>query len=282
MLQKLLGANIFQAIGNVSDVVELRLRADRPLKACFSNGKLAEIKQNGKAYIVSQEEIDAILARATNMSFYSASDEMIRGYIPFGHFRIGVGGEGVIDGDKLIGVKNVSFLAIRIPHQIKHCADRIMDCVIDKGVVRNTLVVSPTGGGKTTLLRELARIASMDFNVVVIDQRYELCAMSAGRSLLDIGDVDVVSGVPKHIAYENCVRAMNPDIIVTDELFGEKDVSAICDAIRCGVRVFASVHGESINSVLKGGAFSRLREAFDFAVTLGKNPIGQIVEQVIL
>ncbi|HBP52072.1 MAG TPA: hypothetical protein DD626_02075 [Clostridiales bacterium] len=280
MLEDLLGERIAKMVGDEKSIAELRVRVDRPLLACGVDGKRKVVSSYGAPYVVTQKDVEDVLARATNMSFYSASDEMKRGYVPCKHYRIGVGGEGVLEGGKLMGIKNVAFLVIRVPHQIKGIADKIAADVFKDGKLRNTLIVSPTGGGKTTLLRELARIASKRFNVVVIDERYELCAMSKGVPLLDIGDVEVVSGVPKKDAYENCVRAMNPDIIVTDELFGIEDVKSILDVMRCGVSVFATLHGESVESVQRS-EFAPLIEAFDVVYVLGKNPVGAIVEKKI-
>ncbi len=280
MLEDLLGERIAKMVGDEKSIAELRVRVDRPLLACGVDGKRKVVSSYGAPYVVTQKDVEDVLARATNMSFYSASDEMKRGYVPCKHYRIGVGGEGVLEGGKLMGIKNVAFLVIRVPHQIKGIADKIAADVFKDGKLRNTLIVSPTGGGKTTLLRELARIASKRFNVVVIDERYELCAMSKGVPLLDIGDVEVVSGVPKKDAYENCVRAMNPDIIVTDELFGIEDVKSILDVMRCGVSVFATLHGESVDGV-RSSEFAPLIEAFDVVYVLGKNPVGAIVEKKI-
>ncbi len=280
MLEDLLGERIAKIVGDEKNIAELRVRVGRPLLACGIDGKRKVALSCGAPYIVTQKDVEDILARATNMSFYSASDEMKRGYVPCKHYRIGVGGEGVLEGGKLMGIKNVAFLVIRVPHQIKGIADKVAADVFKDGKARNTLIVSPTGGGKTTLLRELARIASKRFNVVVIDERYELCAMSKGVPLLDIGDAEVVSGVPKKDAYENCVRAMNPDIIVTDELFGMEDVKSIFDVMRCGVSVFATLHGESVESV-QSSEFAPLIEAFDIVYALGKNPVGTIVEKKI-
>lgn len=280
MLEDLLGERIAKMVGDEKIIAELRVRVGRPLIAFGVNGKRKVVSSYGAPYIVTQKDVEDVLARATNMSFYSASDEMKRGYVPCKHYRIGVGGEGILEGGKLMGIKNIAFLVIRVPHQIKGIADKIAADVFGDGKPRNTLIISPTGGGKTTLLRELARIASNSFNVVVIDERYELCAMSKGVPLLDIGDAEVVSGVPKKDAYENCVRAMNPDIIVTDELFGIEDVKSVLDVMRCGVSVFATLHGESVDGV-QSSEFAPLVDAFDVVYVLGKNPVGTIIEKKI-
>ena len=280
MLEDLLGERIAKMVGDEKNIAELRVRVGRPLIACGVNGKRKVVSSYGAPYIVTQKDVEDVLARATNMSFYSASYEMKRGYVPCKHYGSGVGGEGILEGGKLMGIKNIAFLVIRVPHQIKGIADKIAADVFRDGKPRNTLIVSPTGGGKTTLLRELARIASNSFNVVVIDERYELCAMSKGVPLLDIGDAEVVSGVPKKDAYENCVRAMNPDIIVTDELFGIEDVKSVLDVMRCGVSVFATLHGESIDGVQSSECAPRV-DAFDVGYVLGKNPVGTIIEKKI-
>lgn len=278
MLDEIVGENIAKIVGDERLVAELRLRVNRPLLVCMVDGTRRIGSLSGAPYIISHKDIDDVLSFATNMSYYSASEEMKRGYVPCKHYRIGVGGEGVSEGGKLISVKNVGYLVIRIPHQIKDVASKIACDVFQGGRARSTLIISPTGGGKTTMLRDLGRIASKRFNVVVIDERYELCAVSNGVPLLDIGDCDVVSGVPKKDAYESCVRAMNPDVIVTDELFGKDDAKAIADLIRCGVSVFASLHGDCIKNIERS-EFSPILDMFEVIVVLSKNPIGTIIEK---
>ena len=272
------------------NLIEIRLRVGKRLLLLTSSAVSPRVYPRfaGGAYIVTKEDIDGIIARATNMSPYSVSDEMIKGYVPYKSLRIGVGGEGVSDGGKLLNLKNVSYLTIRIPHQIKRAADAVIDSVCPKGAdgaineVLNTLIISPPAGGKTTILRELARIISAKKNVVVIDERYELACVCDGVPALDVGECDVVSGVPKAIAYENCIRAMNPDVIVTDELFRTADVAAICDVLRSGVRVIASVHGDSVETLSGSEAYADLIKKFDLAVVLSKTPVGQIKETVRL
>lgn len=271
---------------NQDTLTEIRLRVGRRLLLLTSSAENPRVypRVAGGAYKVTKEDIDGIIARATNLSPYSVSDEMIKGYIPYKKLRIGVGGEGVSDMGKLISLKNVSYLVIRVPHQIRNAADSIIDAVYDKDLneVKNTLVISPPAGGKTTVLRELARILSSHKNVVLIDERYELACVCDGAPTLDVGDCDVVSGVPKAVAYENCIRSMNPEVIVTDEIFRADEINAIRDILRSGVKIIASVHGEGVESLCKASEYESLLKAFDVAVVLEKNPVGHVRETVNL
>ncbi|HCH92785.1 MAG TPA: hypothetical protein DE061_03785, partial [Clostridiales bacterium] len=95
MLEDLLGERIAKMVGDEKSIAELRVRVDRPLLACGVDGKRKVVSSYGAPYVVTQKDVEDVLARATNMSFYSASDEMKRGYVPCKHYRIGVGGEGV-------------------------------------------------------------------------------------------------------------------------------------------------------------------------------------------
>lgn len=275
-----MGSRIFDLVKDVNGLCEIRLRLNRPLLLLTIYGDRIYPSINNKRYIVTKKDIDTIIINATNMSLYSAQDEIVRGYISINCYRIGIAGEGVMDGTKLVNVKNISYLVIRIPKEVKGIADFIVRDF--NGGVYNTLVISPTGAGKTTLLRELARVQSYNQNVIVIDERYELCSMFNGESALDIGDVEVISGIPKTIAYEQCIRAMNPDVIVTDEVFCNQEVDALIDIVRCGVKVFASLHGNSVSSLHSSEIFKPLIDVFEYAVVLSKNPVGRVVERVWL
>ncbi len=265
----------------VEKLTEIRLRVGRRLLLMTTSKNEPRIypRLAGGAYIVTKEDIDGIILRATNLSPYSVSDEMIKGYVPSKRLRIGVGGEGVSDRGRLINLKNVSYLTIRVPHQIYTAADAFLQEIYDKDTlaVKNTLIISPPSGGKTTALRELARIISANKNVVLIDERYELACVSNGVPSLDIGDAEVISGVPKTVAYENCIRAMNPDVLITDELFRDDEISAVCDIIRCGVNVIASVHGDSV-AAIENSVYKKLTDVFDVAVVLEKHPVGSVKE----
>lgn len=266
----------------LENLMEIRLRVGRRLTLLSSKSGRVYPRFAGGEYTVTKEDIEGIIARATNMSPYSVSDEMIRGYIPCKSLRIGVGGEGVSDRGKLLNIKNIGYLNVRIPHQIKNSADGIVDSILIGDEVLSTLIISPPAGGKTTILRELARIISAKKNVVVIDERYELACVCDGVPTLDLGDCDIVSGVPKSVAYENCIRAMNPDVIVTDEVFTKDEVMSIVDVLRSGVKVIATVHGEDVASLENSADYAELVKRFDLAIVLAKDPVGTVRETVKL
>ncbi len=281
MFGGLIAGNLARAVADRADeksLAELRLRIGRPPLAVTVAGERIKAP-----HVVSREELDGILLRATNMSLYSVSEELLQGYIPYNGLRIGVGGEGVSEGGKLLGVKNISYLVIRAPHQVKNAADEVYDRIVredasnGKTTVRSTLVIAPPRGGKTTLLRELARRASDKKSTVIIDERFEIACAVNGRPSLDVGDAEVVSGIKKCVAYENVLRAMSPEVLVTDEICKREEADVIADAVRAGVKVFASAHGESLKQISESEIFSPLVKCFETAIELSAEPIGKIV-----
>ncbi|MDR2047006.1 MAG: Flp pilus assembly complex ATPase component TadA [Clostridiales bacterium] len=225
-------------------------------------------------FIISAEDIEYTLGVASGHSVYAVSDKLVKGYISFCGIRIGVSGEGVTENGRLTAFKNINSLNVRIPHEVKGCAGGAAR-IVDEGP-RNILVISPPGAGKTTLLRELTRLYSeRAYCVLLIDERNEIAAVSDGGSLLDAGDfTDIISGAEKRLIYENVIRAMRPEMIVVDELFGRADADSVCDIIRSGVRVMASLHADGLDA-LRGTEFEKLKDVFDYFLILEK-PGGKI------
>lgn len=278
MFHDLITGNLAMSIEDevsVDKLAEIRLRVGKPALLVTTDGFRRRPKIMGREYVVKREDIDGIILRAANMSPYSVSEEMIKGFITYEGIRIGLAGEGVTDGGKLIGIKNVNSLSIRVPHQILNAADGVIDKIMIGGKVNNTLIISPPSCGKTTVLREIARLLSKTKNVVVIDERYELAAVSGNKTLLDVGECDVLSGIRKADAYESCIRALSPEVIVTDEIFGAYEVGALLDVMRSGVHVIASIHGEGVDSI-KDSEYSGLLSRMDLKITLQRNPVGSV------
>ena len=273
-------ATAVAAVASESEVTELRLRAGRPLVVATASRRCVGRLPSGAPFVVKREDIDRVIAIASDYSVYAVNDQLVRGYMARGGIRIGVAGEGVAEGGNLLTMKHIAFLTIRIPHEVKGAADGVRGAVFGGGV-KNTLVISSPYGGKTTLLRELARICSSEHDTLVIDERFELAAAQNGIPTLDVGDADVVSGVVKSVAYENTIRAMAPEVIVTDELFRASEAAAVCDIVRSGVKVFASLHGDGVESALRSAAFACLKEVMEVYVLLSPTPRVGTVRKVM-
>jgi stage III sporulation protein AA len=154
--------------------------------------------------------------------------------------------------------------------------------IVQSGRLFSMMIVSPPGLGKTTLLRDIARsLSMMGFSVSIVDERSEIAACVHGVPTLDVGpNTDVLDACPKAAGIPILLRAMSPQVIITDELGGPSDALAISEAKRCGVCVIASAHATDVSNAKDRPA---LREAlnaniFDFVVTLrALGEIGEIV-----
>ena len=145
----------------------------------------------------------------------------------------------------------------------------------------NTLIISKPGYGKTTLLRYMIKsLSDREYNVLVLDERGELGGAVDGKLTIDLGHCsDVAVGIPKIKAYSSQVRSMRPDVIATDEIFGEKEISCILDCIRCGVKVVATLHSDELSKVKNSPTYSRLLNDFRYVVSIiGIGNIDRVID----
>ena len=272
MLRKILPLTLYVLLP--SDVLEVRVRRGKRLSYLTMKGYFCS------SHTVTDEEFEQVLLSVTERSLYALTEKLVNGYLPLqGGLRIGIAGEGVMDGERVKTVKYVTSMVIRIPHQIFG----VSNCVfVDKDFDQNLLIISPPAAGKTTLLRDLTRrISDVGKNVVVLDERGEISGMNNGRYSLDVGaNTDVLFGFPKKVAYVNALRALDPDYIVTDELSGDRDVQGILRAYHGGVRVIATMHGKDEEAFF--GEYASLERVFDRILVLSKHPkVGTLVKDVL-
>lgn len=255
--------NIYQNLYNmfvenkriVEELQEIRLRTDRPIILKLRNHDI--ITQ----YIISQTEILQTVERLCENSIYAYKNQICEGFITVkGGHRVGIIGSCVIENGKIINIKYISSLNIRIAKEIINCSKRILPEIIDieNATIYNTILVSPPGKGKTTVIRDIIRnlsngIEDMNFKgkiCGVVDERGEIAAMYKGIPQNDIGiRTDVIENVNKNIGIHILVRSMAPEIIACDEIGSKEDVEAIRYALYSGVKGIFTMHGSNIDDV---------------------------------
>ena len=250
---------------NLKQVCEIRLRQARPAIVTLGANSyfLSEngiTNQETAAIIVSKADIENIVFRASECSIYAVNDHTKQGFLTIeGGTRIAIAATAVCQETRVKTIKNFTSLVIRIPHTIKNCSLSAFRYILDKGVFRNTLIVSPPGAGKTTFLRDfLFQLSSRNIclSTLVLDERGEISG-GTNLELLNSNFCDVLSFISKKEGFVFGIRALSPSIVACDELGGEEDLKAIEYAANCGVGTIATVHAATVADLLKKPCFEK-------------------------
>lgn len=230
---------------------ELRLRAGQPLGVLLPEGELP-LQET-----VEARDLETLCDLATEFSRYAAAETMREGYLPVkGGFRVGLCGTAVMKDGINTNLKHLSSASIRISREQIGIGEPLASQLMQDGRFQSTLLLSPPGGGKTTLLRDLIRCLSeggdgrRPLRVALIDERSELAVCYCGVPQLHIGrHTDVLDGCPKAIGIPMVLRAMNPEVIAVDEVTVEEDLRAMSMASGCGVELLATVHAATVSEL---------------------------------
>ena len=189
--------------------------------------------------IYSQKDIQDTFTVLCDYSVHSYNEEIKKGFITIdGGIRIGICGTAVYDEEKIVGIKDISSLNIRIPHEILGFSDEIFHLHKSGGL----LIIGPPCSGKTTLLRDFSRNISKENKTVIVDERSEIAGIIKGEPTFDIGKASVLNGFYKKDGIIFSARAFSPQIIICDEFGGKEDFESAMFAMKSGCNIIASMH----------------------------------------
>ncbi|MBR5310114.1 MAG: Flp pilus assembly complex ATPase component TadA [Oscillospiraceae bacterium] len=250
--------NLINNLGSVgNEIIKHKIPYEEILEIYISIGQKAKIYTSFSAIEIGTEritekELSDIFAALCEYSVHTYKKEICEGYITVsGGIRIGICGTAIYDEDKIVGIKHISALNIRIPHEIKGIADKISNLYDNRGI----LLIGPPCSGKTTMLRDISRKLSLKHRVVIIDERSEISGTFHGIPGFEIGNSAVMDGFIKSDGMIRAIRAMSPEIIICDEFGETKDIESAMFSMKSGAQIIASIHAADKNDFI-GKVFS--------------------------
>ncbi len=247
---------------------ELRLRLGQPPRVLTEQGEIPF----PNCPPVTARQLRDVLELATGASVHTAEHSIRQGFVTVsGGLRIGLCGTVVEEKTGGRGLRELSSMAIRLPRDVRGCGAAAFSKIWDLGFP-STLLLSPPGGGKTTLLREWIRcLSERGVRVGLADARGEVAGVWRGRAQYDLGPcTDVLTGGEKAAGSIQLLRTMNPQVIAMDEITAKADVEAAEQIANCGVTVLATAHGKDRESLSARPLYRRLLalELFRYAVVI--------------
>lgn len=265
-----------QALLKCSDIREIVLRADMPvciytfndLMYLTANGCMTS-KINSQSLVYSSAyDVTECFNMACGYSVYSHMSEIKEGFVTIsGGHRVGICGTAVVNSGEITNIRDVSTVSIRVCREVIGCSKELVS-LINKST-DGLMICGIPCSGKTTVLRDLARILSLEEKrrVSLIDTRGELASSYKGVAQMDVGLCDVLSGYPRYQGIIQALKVFSPEFIMCDELGSDADCEAVISGVNSGVRFVTTTHASCfeefkmkpyIKKILSTGAFENV------------------------
>lgn len=198
---------------------------------------------------------------ATMLVTYEDLKQMVEG---LGESKFGPDNRAGINGclHRISAMRNkqrhVIGLTLRVGRSVTGNADMIMDLVGSLTDLRCVLILGVPGTGKTTIVREIARLLANRYNVCVVDTSNEICGDGdAPHPCVGLARRMMVPKIEEQgSVMVECLQNHTPDVILVDEIGRRPEVDAARTVKQRGVRLVASAHGDLTglvkNHVLNG------------------------------
>ncbi len=148
-------------------------------------------------------------------------------------------------------------LTCRVGRAVYGTIDIIQD-LINEG--KSLLILGRPGVGKTTMLREAARIIAEDKRVVIVDTSNEIGGdgdvphPAVGRARR----MQVATPSLQHEVMIEAVENHNPEVIVIDEIGRQQEAEAARTIAERGVQLIGTAHGNTLENLLINPTLSDL------------------------
>ncbi len=226
-----------EEIGNKQDLLEIIMDLGRVPTARYVEGEIILFEQE-----ISQEEINHVVNGIGNFD-----DDNRAGIARTLH--------------RISGIRNrrglVVGLTCRIGRAIYGTTDIIAD-IVDSG--KSVLLLGRPGVGKTTMLREMARVLAEKRRVVIVDTSNEIGGdgdiphPAVGRARR----MQVARPSYQHETMIEAVENHNPEVIIIDEIGRELEAAAARTINERGVQLIGTAHGNSLENLLLNPTISDL------------------------